>query len=368
MLVSENVQKIHLYSTNLEVPLVGGMNKKNIPFLTSEPLIDHPRNIAAKIVGYQYSEENQLQDKKKLIYKKTSISNLIKEQKRNVNQIIAKILDKGTKQDFVYTNDEIKKIRILIKKYDAITSILLKNGVDMRNLEKFQYFSKFPKDIKAGTILPNSDVVIDTIKIMNLELNKRVPAIVTYANTNFGHRFKIYHYDKNLIMQNEKFQELVKRYSFLNLHGKISLLNKKCENLLQGDEIAEVFMESKNKEHIRENFSDKNLLSDEKLNELWEDGNNYIFIRNLKNYDRKRYCNIAYPLIKILKNIVETNNLKNVFINALAYNNVKHSPAAMYLKAGCIPISHTKEEIMNMLKESNKAYDKSIFFMYKNKY
>ena len=137
--------------------------------------------------------------------------------------------------------------------------------------------------------------------------------------------------------------------------------------LLENDEIAEVFFECKKRENIREDFPDTNLLPDKKIDEIWEDGNNYIFIRNLKNYDGNKYYYVALPLIKILKNIVEQNHLKNVLINAFAYNNVKHSPAALYLRAGCKPVSHTEEEIQEILDSEEKGYDKSIIFMYKIK-
>lgn len=367
LLVGENPQNIILYPTSTEIPLIGNINRRNLPFSTSEHLVEHPRDIAAKIVGYQYSEEKLFKYENFRSNKKINIKFLIKEQEAIVNQINATIFNNGIKQDFYYTNEEIKSLRNYIKKYDAINFVLLKKGIDIRNLEKLQYFSRFPKEIKNGTVLPNSDIVIDTVKITDLNFNKKVLAIITYANTNMGHRFKIYRYDKNLIEQNNEIQNLFKKYVLCKQYDKISLLNQKYGKLLQNDEIAEVFMECKKRDDIRENFSDKVLLSDEKLDILWEGGENYIFIRNLKNYDIKRYCNASLPLIKTLKNIIYINNLKNVFINAYAYNNVKHSPAALYLRAGCIPISHTEEEILNMLKSDDKGCDKPVFFMYKTK-
>jgi hypothetical protein len=237
----------------------------------------------------------------------------------------------------------------------------------MRDIEKINYFSSFHSDIKKGSILPNSDILIDKIKIMDLKLNKKIQAIITYSNTNLGHRFKIYRYNESITEQNLKNQKLLKKYILNNQFDKISSLNEKCKNFMQDDEIAEVFMECKCKDDIREIFKDKNLLSDENLKILWEGGENYIFVRNLKNYDVKRYSNVSFPLIKILKNIGEANNLKNIFINAYAYNNIKHSPAAMYLKAGCIPVSHTKEEILNILKSEDKGYNTPILFVYKIK-
>ena len=90
---------------------------------------------------------------------------------------------------------------------------------------------------------------------------------------------------------------------------------------------------------MQKKMEESKLFTPQKITTLLEDGDSFYYLHNLKNFALDRYYDISKPLISCLKLFGENNNIKTTFLEALAYNNVKHSPVALYMHAGCKPLS-----------------------------
>lgn len=76
--------------------------------------------------------------------------------------------------------------------------------------------------------MPNSDIVIDKVKIYDLEEQKNISAIMTFANTNSGYRLKTYRYDEELFERINKLKKQYQMYLNQNNIDKLKLLETQC--------------------------------------------------------------------------------------------------------------------------------------------
>lgn len=336
-------------------------NIKNLPISTKENLLEHPINIAQNIVGTINKPINKLNAD---LYKHKDAGTLLKIKYDIVKKVSAFIKEKGSNKNFKYKKEELTELRKLIVHYRRINDILSQNNIHTENIESLIFHPMFPQNIKVGDELPNSDTVINVLKINDKIDNKKVDAIMTFANTNSGYRLKLYRQDKDMFDKLSNISKLYRQYIQTRNFEKLNQLNIACKKHIDNTEIAEIFFQEKSKEEMRRILAEPNLISREKIEELLVDNEQFIFTRNLKNYNVNRYYNVSFPLISSLRWVIDNNNFSDVFINAFAYNNVKHSPAALYIRAGCEPISHTKDEILELLKKEDKAVEQPILFVY----
>lgn len=354
---------ITLYPSNVEYTL-SKHNQKQLPVSTKEPLFIHPRDIIQNIIGFQNSDNIKKESAK--IYTKQNPQYLIEMQQSILKEFSEYIRKKGNTQNFVYTNADFQQLKSLIVKYDTLCNTLAQHNISVKSIETMLFHPLMPDKINIGDILPNSDIIIDKTKVFDLEEKKKIPVIMTFANTNSGYRLKMYRYDEEIPKLINKIKKQYNLYIKQHRYDKINDLNTYCSKFIKSSEVAELFFQEKSYDEMFEILHNTNLISDDTIKQHLASNirnKNFVFLRNLKNYNINKYYNVSLPLIKNLKSIILNNDFGDCFINALAYNNVKHSPAGLYLRAGCEPISHSKEEIMTMLRNPDKTFENPILFV-----
>lgn len=329
-------------------------------FNNDDTFFNHLREKLKTIIGENVQSDFLSISKKCDYYSNFTCKDLIKE-KFKILQIFSNYLNTENSIKYKYTKDEISSLRLYAHKYDAINHLLEKTGIETKSIEKI-LFSGLNSEFKEGDILPNGEQILYLTKTYDKNSKKNIQSVIMYCNTDIGQRFRIY--NSELIT---KLKSYVKNFMSLIEKGdteQINLMNKQIDKLLKNIKIAEVYLESLNKEEMENRMRDSNLFSEETINDLTKNKENFYFVKNLKNFNIKKYYNVAPTLVKYLKEFVEINKIDEVYLEALSFNNINHSPAALYLKMGATPITISAEELRNRIYEKTLDYKENIWFKY----
>lgn len=334
---------------------------KILQYNHKDSYIIHPRQKINNIIKDNDCDVNFCKKYAKML-NKTPLKDLIN-QKIHITQKMLTFLNKtNNTYDFVFSKNELNEIKLLANKYDTIENLLLCNRIHTGNIEKL-IFNITNRNIKEGDTLLNGDILLQKTKIYDKHKKSDIDAIVTFANTDRGYRFKIYKYDKDLFNKIPQITRQYKHYIKTNNIRNINTLNTKLTNLLKDDEIAEVFLEEYSQNEMKKLMQEDNLISPQTIEQLIPNNNRYYYVKNLKNFNLKKYQNVSLTLIKCLKEFGRINLVKRAFLEAFSFNNIKHSPVFLYLRAGCMPISHSKEELEKFLR-NGFDFKKNVWLMY----
>lgn len=344
----------------LENPIViSGRNKKFLKYTSKDNIMIHPRDVLNNVIKNKVS--NHLKFNVRNLSGDT-LKYLLEQKNKLLKEISTYIQCDAKFYDFLYTKKEIKHLELLSRQYDAIEALLLNNGVQTKNIETI-LFSNLNKAFKIGDTLPNGDILLKHLNIFDINQNKNIPAIMTFANTDRGYRFKIYKYDKKLY---EQIPMITKKYGYYartcNV-ASINNLNEKLSNSFTDNEIAEVYLKAFNQEKMKKLMGEDNMVPSDIMDKLLQNNEKYYYIKNLKNYNPKKYQNASAPLIVCLKEFGMKNNVKKAFLEAFAFDNIKHSPVFLYLRAGCTPISSSRKDL-EMFLHNGYDYKKNVWLMY----
>ena len=323
--------------------------------------IIHPRTKLNFII--KDNNEKDFSQKYTQMLTNTPLQELIKK-KNNIIKKINAFLDKtdGT-YDFIFSKDELQNMQVLANKYDAIESLLIHNGINTSSIEAVIFNKINRKKFIPGTKLPNEDTIVRMIQIYDKQKKANTNAFLTFANTDRGYRFKAYKYDKDLYKQIPMIERKYKHYVKTNNINHINNLNMKLSQLIKDNEIAEVYLEEYNQKEMKKLISEDNSVPINLIEKVLQNNEKYYYAKNLKNFNLQKFQNVSTPLINCLKEFGRKNNVRKAFLEAFAFNNIKHSPVFLYLRAGCIPISCQKKDLEKFL-HSGYDYKKNVWLMY----
>jgi len=339
-------------------------NKKNTSKISDNPL-NHKRYNVMKFIGMPTASDFHKEKEYHKKFIRPDFKSLLLQKNKFLEQFSRLIENSNYQSEFRYSKREIQKLRSLVKKYDAVNNALLMNKINTYSIDSL-IFSRLDFNLTPGDILPNNDIVIKCSNIYDCELKKYISTIVTFANTNDGVRFKMYRNDRNFL---DYIPKLKKQYKYFirtgNIDG-INALNKKCIEVIKDYEIGEVFVDINNRWAMQNKMKESGIFSDDKIDNILANGKCFYYIHNLKNFNSKKYYNISSELINCLKEFGAVNNIYRVFLEALAYGDTKHSPIALYLHAGCKPISENLEDIeKDIYNHNGYDYTKNVWLEYK---
>lgn len=336
-------------------------NKKNSRCPYQENLFISKRDLLRNIIGPITNHHKDMVVKCKKKYDKTDLKSLVL-QKHKILKTLSEYLNRSDySYDFKYTRKEITFLKRLAANYDAIDRRLYEQKIRTREIDTL-LFSDNSALPQSGELLPNKDIMLSTTSVYDKKLKKDIPAVLTFSNTDQGCRFKMYKFDKTLFENKAEYKK--QYFHFLNTANMsgINALNKKIAASMLNTEIGEVYVDINNKYDMQKKMEESKLFSPQKITTLLEDCDSFYYLHNLKNFALDRYYDISKPLISCLKLFGENNNIKTTFLEALAYNNVKHSPVALYMHAGCKPLTESIED-----KCTTFDYTKNVWLMYKIK-
>ncbi len=338
------------------------INRKPILYRENDNIFIHPRDKLRSIIGETLmSDANKFKLYNDFI-KKKEWKLLIAQKKEIINNIQAYKISSIADNDFKYTKEDIENLKKLAIKYDMINSCLENKGIYTKDIETVIY-SNLQPNIGCGDVLPNGDIVLSCGMTYDLQKKFLIPSLITFANTNRGYRFKMYSYNGDAIAKIPAYKKQFEYFTRLENFDAIDLLNQRAAEYINGTEIAEVYAELLGKHDMTEKMKKSQVLPNAKIEELLNYQQKFLYIKNLKNFDIKKFFNVALPLINCLKEFCLINKINKAFLEAECFNNVKHSPVFLYLKVGCKPIFYTKEE---MEKELHTGFDykKNVWFTY----
>lgn len=358
---AKNSQKLILPYLN-ENYTCAMIDEKPVLYRENDNIFVHPRDRLKNIIGETLDSDYEKMNLFINILNKNSLKELLKKKNDILKNIQASNISSVDCQDFRYSKNEMQRLKILATKYDMINNLLEYNGIFTKDIETL-LFSNLKPDTKLGDILPNGDKILACTKTYDREKRAEISSIITFANTIFGYRFKTYAYNTSLISKISKYQKQYLYFSKLENIEAINNLNNKISYEINNSEIGEVYLEIADKNTMIKKMKEENLFSQNQIENLLNDDEKYYYIKNLKNFNINKFYNIAVPLIKCLKEFGNKNNIHKAFLEAQAFYNVKHSPIFLYLKMGCKPISHTREDIE---KDIHNGYDykKNVWLVY----
>lgn len=329
----------------------------------SNGIISHQRDLIRDIIGTNTASSFvHINNYRKLF--SGSDTNKLFFQKSKIINVFAEFLNRSKgNPDFIYTKEEIKYLRNLAVKYDAINSLMEENGIRTKEIETLLFSNLKP--LSKGMLLPNNDVIINKTSVFDKQSVRQEPAIITFANTNIGYRFKLYRSIEDLIEKKDRIKKQF--YYFLKTDNikAINNLNKKIANKISSTEIAEVFVDVSTRTNMSKIMKDGGLPKNVIESTLMDD-EKFYYLHNLRNFNIQRYFNVSKNLILEMKKFGKMNNIKTAIIEALAFADVKHSPVGLYLRAGCIPLSETRENIEKQIYKNPSGFDyrKNVWLKY----
>ncbi len=335
---------------------------KVIQYNNKDSYIIHPREKLNSVIKDNNCDVNFCQKYNKMLIKKSlrEVINI----KNDINKKILTYISKSDNNyDFIFSKDDLQKLKLLANKYDVIQNLLVSNGINTTHIESIIFNNKDNR-LNIGDKLLNGDTILHKLTIYDKQKKTNIDAILTFANTDRGYRFKIYKDETFLLNQVPNISKQYKHYVKTNDVNNINKLNSKLFNLIKDNEIAEVYINEYNKKEMKELMFEDNLVPEKKIEQLLQKDDKYYYIKNLRNFNLQKFQNISLPLIAALKEFGRINNVNKAFLEALAFGNIKHSPVFLYLHAGCIPISCPKENLEKFL-HSGFDYKKNVWLMYK---
>ena len=360
-----------LISDKTEIPYINkfcsDIQPKQIFTVLNDSMFISPRFAIHYIKGENTISHYNNVKKLKKMYSSCSIEELFSIKTRILNKFSEYTNGDSLIPDDKFSKAEIKKLKQLAEKYDAIDNLLKTHNIHTSAIETL-FYSGINKPLKAGDILPNKDVMLGFSNVYDRCLKKDTTTVLTFANTDLGYRFKTYRYDENLISNIEKYKKQVSYFIRTKNYKSINDLNNKILKYLKTMSVGEVFVEPKDIAGLQKEMKRcPDMTVDKISNVVMNSKNNTVYyIKNLKNFDIKRYYNVTIPLIKCLREFGKINSINEVYIEALAANNVQHSPVGMYIRYGFEPISISKEEIeKDLYKQNGFDYKRSVWLVYK---
>lgn len=333
---------------------------KPLPYRENDSYLIHPRNNIKYIIGENTNKNFCNIKNLTKLYSKVPVKKLLIN-KNNILRQLSVYTNYNFFPDNTFYNNELQNLQNLADKFDAITNILIKKHIFTENIEYLLY-SNISKELKIGSFLPNKDKIIDFSQIYNKKNKSYQKTFITTTKTDRGIRFKTYLYD-DIIDNITKYRKQYNHFINTNNIKEINNLNNKMYSIIKNSEIAEVYIEICDKNEIQKKMNESGLINPKNIETLLENENKFYYIKNLKNFNNKIFYNSSHSLIKALKKFGENNNIKKGFLEALAFNNSKHSPVALYLKVGCKPISEN-EEILKAKISKGFDYKKNVWFVY----
>lgn len=334
---------------------------KVIQYNNKDSYIIHPRAKLNSVIKDNNCDINFCQKYSQMLMKK-SLSELINI-KNDINKKTLTYLSKSDNTyNFIFSKVELQKLKLLANKYDVIQNLLVSNGINTTHIETIIFNNK-ENGLNIGDKLFNGDIVLRKTQIYDKQKKSNIDAILTFANTDRGYRFKIYKDETFLFNQTSN---IIKRYKHYIKTGDVNNINKLNLNLfnqIKDNEIAEVYINEYNKKEMRKLLTEDNSVPEERIEQFLQENEKYYYIKNLKNFNLQKFQNVSLQLITSLKEFGRINNVNKAFLEALAFNNIKHSPVFLYLRAGCIPISCQKENLEKFL-HSGFDYKKNVWLMY----
>ena len=363
---SKVICNMYNFKESVHLPYINANSEETSPkilqYRTPDFYIIHPRERINNIIKDNDINCNQAFAK---MLTGTPLSKLLNIKNNIVKELVVFLNKSNKSYDFIYSKDELNKIKLLANKYDTIENTLVNNGINTKFIETL-ISNQENKNLKIGDKLLNGDILIKNIKVFDKQKNSAINAILTFANTDRGYRFKIYKYDKNFFTQAPEVIKQYKHYIMTNNINGINRLNLKIKGNIKDSEIGEVFVDKNNRQSMQNEMRESKILTDEKINNILGNEEYFYYVHNLKNFNFKKYYNVSLILIRCLKDFGLINNIHKAYLEAQAYGDIKHSPIALYLYSGCNPIS---EKIKDIEKDiyNHKEYDytKNVWLEYK---
>ena len=94
------------------------------------------------------------------------------------------------------------------------------------------------------------------------------PTLITYANTDKGRRFKSYLWNKDLIENVPRYKKLYEHLKRTDNTKGINNLNCKISKFFMNSEVAEVYIETVDRNVMIKKMKEENLFSVQKIEEL----------------------------------------------------------------------------------------------------
>ncbi|MBO7672781.1 hypothetical protein J6S88_05155 [bacterium] len=362
---------VNEFSNKVKVPYLGKMcsdvpTKQFFTFL-NESMIVSPRLLVHYIKGENTVSHYENIRELKRIYSSCSVNELFRMKMKILKEFGEYTNTDSLIPDYKFSKAQMKCLKQLTAKYDAIDGLLKKHNIHTSAIEAL-FYSGIENCSKAGDVLPNKDIMLGFSQVYDRTLKINIPVILSFANTDFGYRFKAYRYDENLISNIAKYKKQVSHCIKTKNYAYINDLDDKIMKYLKTIEVSEVYAEPKDIAGMRKEMEKCPDMTAEKIDNVLNNSTNDIVyhIRNLQNFDVKRYYNTSIPLIKCLKEFSRINKINEFYTEALAFNNVRHSPVGMYIKYGFEPISVSKEEIEKaLLTKAGFDFKRSVWLVYK---
>lgn len=313
-------------------------------------LLEHPREKIKEIIGENIASDNKKIIKTANLYSNSSITNLLK-LKFELNNSLAESYHRFSNKKILEDFTEIKKIKDLALKYDSINFLLESNNIHSCNIESILN-SSINLNANEGNVLSNKEIVLKKIEINDKELKKKIPAIITYLNTDKGLRFRIYNIDINKELIQNKIKHYIKTENF----SEINSINSRINTFINNIKIGEVFIEKLDYSKLKKEMDSNPISKYEDLREWSNKTENFdaYYIKNLQNFNPKKYYGIAKTLINTMKEFGKINNIKKAIMESMSFNNATHSPTYLYMRAGCVPISNNNDSLIKQYQNNDK--------------
>lgn len=362
---------VALFSGKNTIPYLGKLCSdvptKQCFTVLNDSMITSPRLLVHFIKGENTTHHYMKVKNLKKLYSSCSVEELFNIKRKILKEFCAYTNTDCLIPDFKFSKTKLKKLRQLAAQYDAINVLLKEHNIHTSAIEAL-FYSGIEKCTKVGDILPNKDVMLGFSSVYDKSLGKNTPVILAFANTDIGYRFKAYRYDENLISNIGKLKKQVTHCIRTKNYKQINDLNNKILEYLKTIEVSEIYVEPKDIDGLEKEMEKCSDMTAEKIASILKDSNNDIvyYIKGLRNFNIKRYYNASIPLINCLKEFGKINKINEAYTEALAFNDVRHSPVGMYIRSGFEPISISKEEIEKELySKSGFDWKRSVWMVYK---
>lgn len=334
--------------------------------MQASSLFEHPVDKALFLVGQFTEKELKLLNKKTIFLGHLSISELLKDKKRILTELIS-ILNRPNKSFYgAFNNKELKKIKSLSLNYSAFNKELIQRGIYSKDIESILFNSNNRlSGRKIGENIDGYGFVIRKSKTYDKESQGECPTLTVFSNDSYKKTIKMVKIDEDFEKEVANFQENYERFcdsTLINnndLQVKMSSFNEKAKSIIEKEKkliVSEISFSMLNKK-LAEVFIDEmpKPLKNNDILKVVQENNIFPLVIDFINHDTQRYPNGGQDVSMSLLHLFFKHNCPTLLIKALAINS-NRSPVGMYLKIGFEPISHTKEKIIEQILDP-KGFD-----------
>ena len=332
-ITGSNTQEMQINPTS-HVVKIGSTITDPRKIKSSEKIVIHPIEVAMQVLGY--NDVNKISANK--LFGKMNLQDLIKLKLK----LLAQINSYNHKKTFAKSDkNNLKK---LVDKFLSIDSYLKAHNINLDTIERYIFNEINFGKLELGQNLSEAEIIIDKCMIYNHESKKEVSSIITFSQTSNDFQLRMYsilpekNIDSQSIKEKLKYLLRVKNFEGINaFNEQLQVMEKK-----QQEKIAQVKFRIVNKSVLKQEMLPYTIKDIDNIDKA-------VLIENLENCSTQKYNNTAIKFIRPLTEILSKNTPGRVFLKARSFNNTNHSPAALYLRWGCIPLFDYKESLLKEL-------------------